>query len=143
GWVPFFTEPESERFTALATAAADILAYDAAGYHLVRIQADGTKTVIAGNGTRGSFGDGSWANGASFQCMGLALNGAGGIVLADPLNSRLAAIDSEGVINTVAGGPFDPANPLVRPIGLARGDDDSFYVADPGGNRVQQITAEG
>lgn len=74
------------------------------GTHLILKLARGTLTVIAGTGAGGLSGDGGPAARAElFAPHGLAVDGAGGLVIADTFNHRVRRIDRSGVITTIAG----------------------------------------
>ena len=118
-----------------------------------RIDTEGVITTIAGTGERGSGGDGGPATEAQFASpIGLALDGSGGLYVADIGNNRIRRIDAEGVITTIAGtgergsggdgGPATEAQ-FASPIGLALDGSGGLYVADIGNNRIRRIDAEG
>src|SRR5580698_8292740 len=63
-----------------------------------------TITTFAGNGTAGYSGDGGPAAQAEInRVVGLAIDGAGNIYLADQNNNRVRKVDTAGVITTFAG----------------------------------------
>ena len=69
-----------------------------------RLDADGTLTVVAGNGLPGFSGDGGPATAASLnQPAGFAVDGQGNLYIADVRNSRIRKVDTNGIITTVAG----------------------------------------
>ena len=85
------------------------------GSHTVRRarrNAGGSYTVssIAGNGTAGFAGDGSFASTALlYQPFGVAPDGSGGIYVADYQNCAVRRISAAGNISTVVGaGPLIP-----------------------------------
>jgi uncharacterized protein (TIGR03437 family) len=135
--------------------AADV-ALDAAGNldvsmgHIVEqiSLAGDSMTPLAGNGGFSFSGDGGDAllsvlNGP----VGLAwLNGA--LYIADQGNDRIRAVDSNGVMATVAGGAADmqdgvPAtqSSLGRPAGLASDLAGNLFLADSQDNRVRRLDA--
>jgi sugar lactone lactonase YvrE/cell division septation protein DedD len=146
GWSPTFPD-NSDRFGAIAQVDTDVIAYDEESYQLLRFAPDGTQTVIAGNGTKAFFGDGGPANGASFSCAGIVVDDQGQLLLSDPLNERIAVIDTSGVINTVIGGPFgDDGHQDARittPSGMVLANDGTLYVADQTNNDVYKIPPGG
>jgi uncharacterized protein (TIGR03437 family) len=77
--------------------------------------ADGTVTVLAGNGISGFFGDNGPATSAGLGedpgvcgVQGIAADSAGNVYIADGCNDRIRKV-SNGIITTVAGGGASPA----------------------------------
>src|SRR3990167_9172690 len=102
--------------------------------------AQGDITTIAGNGTVGPSGDGGPALDTSFgYTMGIALDSAGHLYIADYYNHRIRRVDAAtGIITTVAGtgteggdGDGGPATlaQLYYPTDVAVDGADNFYVA--------------
>lgn len=61
-------------------------------------------TTVAGNGTQGFSGDGGPATSASLSGpVGVALDGAGNLYIADRINDRIRKVNPAGIISTVAG----------------------------------------
>lgn len=79
---------------------------DAANNVVRKVSASsGIVTTVAGNGFPGFFGDGGPAARAALQNpVGLALDGAGNLYIADQGNNRIRKVTTAGVISTVAGG---------------------------------------
>jgi hypothetical protein len=146
GWSPLSSGTTTDRLGAVAMAGTDIIAYDEDTSQLLRIAPDTTTTVVAGNGTRAFYGDGGPADGATFSCAGMAIDGQGVLSFGDWLNGRIAVVDTNGVIDTLVGGPFgDDGHPDARislPSGMTVADG-SLYVADQGNSSVYKITADG
>jgi sugar lactone lactonase YvrE len=83
--------------------------------------------------------------------MGLALDPAGGILIADTGNHRLRKVNPEGVMTTIAGtgspgfneseANRDPlANNLNAPTDIEVAADHTIYFADSGNHRIRKIT---
>jgi uncharacterized protein (TIGR03437 family) len=69
-----------------------------------KVSADGTITLIAGNGTAAYSGDGGPATSAGlFEVDGLAVDKAGNVFITDSGNGRIRKVDTAGIITTVAG----------------------------------------
>jgi hypothetical protein len=113
----------------------------------VRKVSNGLITTVAGNGKRGSSGDGGPATNAELNSpSGLAVDAAGNIYIADRSN-RVREI-SNGVITTVAGngtsgfsgdgGPAVNAQ-LTSPSGVAVDAEGNLYITERG-NRIRQVS---
>jgi sugar lactone lactonase YvrE len=110
----------------------------------------GTITTIAGTGQRRFSGEGGPAAKAALnEPSALALDGRGGLYVADQSNNRVRRIDlATGIIVTVAGtgeagytGDGIPAVEagLAGPSGLAWGEDGTLYVADTFNGRIRAV----
>ncbi len=72
--------------------------------HMLKLEPDGTTSIIAGNGPDGFGGDKGQAGNASINTpQGIAVDAAGNIYFADLGNHRVRKIDTQGIINTIAG----------------------------------------
>jgi DNA-binding beta-propeller fold protein YncE len=75
--------------------------------HRVRYLACGSITTIAGSGASGFLGDGGRAIDAQLNDPnGMAIDAAGGVLIADTGNDRIRRLDRDGTITTIAGGGF-------------------------------------
>lgn len=75
-----------------------------------RIDANGTISTVAGDGTAGYAGDGGPARSARFADVGfLAAAPSGALFIGDAGNGRLRRMDPDGSVRTVAGGGTQPA----------------------------------
>ena len=84
--------------------SGNILVADTGNQRIRMIAPDGTTSVIAGTGTKGSFGDGRLATIASLSNPGsLAIDSAGNLYIADIGNDRVRRITSDGKIANYAG----------------------------------------
>jgi hypothetical protein len=112
--------------------------------------ATGVITTIAGNGGFGYSGDGGAATSATLSTpLGVAVDIAGDVYLADQLNSRVRKVDmTTGIIDTVAGnggftfsgdgGPATAAS-LSFPEGVAVDAVGDIYIADTQNFRVRKV----
>jgi uncharacterized protein (TIGR03437 family) len=124
------------------------------GNHTVRkIASSGIITTVAGTGIRGSTGDGGPATGARLNVpLGIALDGAGNIYVAECFNPRIRKISAAGVITTVAGngasgyggdgGPAVNAQ-LACPHGVAVDASGTLYIADTDNHRLRKVGPDG
>ena len=111
------------------------------------IAATGKVVAVAGNGQSGSSGNGGAATGAELNSpMGIALDAAGDIYIADTGNDVIRLVNAAGTINTVAGtldqsgtGTFPGAADallLNLPTGVASTTSGRLYVLDSGNSRA-------
>jgi sugar lactone lactonase YvrE len=120
---------------------------------ILRVDASGTLTSVAGTGEPGFGGDGGPATRASLDVpSGLALDADGNLYVSDTDNNRIRRIDSKGTITTLAGTgergfAGDQGNAaaaqLNAPADLEIDATGSLYVADQGNGRVRVINDKG
>jgi len=118
------------------------------GNNRVRKVSHGVITTVAGNGTAGFSGDNGPATSAQLDAMGVTVDSAGDLYLADTDNERIRKV-SNGVITTVAGigtfgfsgdnGPAASAQ-LNGPTGVAVDSAGNVYIADYSNNRIRVLT---
>ena len=85
--------------------AGNIFIPDAANHRVRKVAAGtGVITTVAGTGVAGATGDGGPAVSASLnQPLGVAVDAAGNLYIADQQNSRIRRVGTNGIISTVAG----------------------------------------
>ncbi len=120
---------------------------------VVRITPSGSLRVIAGNGIPGFSGDGGPATRASLSFpSALALDTAGNLYIADAGNYRIRRVNSDGIIETVAGtglqGTTGDGGPALNAAfddvrGLAVDAAGNIYVSDLGAHRIRRFSAGG
>ncbi len=99
-------------------SSGNIFVSDTGNNRVRKIATNGVITTIAGTGAAGFGGDGGPATQALLNFpVGLALDPAGNLYIADSQNWRIRKIDTSGVISTVAGGP-----PAQSPTAFDSGD---------------------
>ncbi len=120
-----------------------------------KVAADtGVITTVAGNGSGGFTGDGGPATEASIdEPMGVALDPAGNLYIADMSNARIRRVDAKtGIITTFAGGggygfAGDGGPATAAKLGLvsavAIGPAGDVYIADSSNNRVRKVSTSG
>ena len=126
-------------------------------FHRVRkVDASGTISTFAGNGTIGTAGDGGQAANAQLSGIsGLAADSAGNVYITERLSERIRKVSTNGIISTVIGGAL-PANFTGSDLGDGRTPTNSLlslpmgnigidalgviYLADTGHNRVRKVT---
>ena len=108
----------------------------------------GTTTTLAGTGTPG-FADGPGTTAQFNIPIGVVVDGAGNVYIADYNNHRIRRIDHAGTVTTLAGtgtpgfadGPGTTAQ-FNDPIGVALDAAGNVYVADDKNHRIRRITGE-
>ena len=113
----------------------------------------GIITTVAGNGSVGFSGDGGPAGNASFDNpVGVAVDDAGDLFIADAGNNRIRKVDSNGIITTVAGngsagfsgdGGSATNAACSYPVGVAVDDVGDLFIADAGNNRIREVDSNG
>ena len=140
---------------ALALDAAGNLIF-ADGYnHVVRkVTPAGIISTIAGNpSSAGYFGDGGPASASKINNpVGIAIDKAGNIFIADDHNNVIRKIDNSGTISTVVGnntvgfggdgGPASSAQ-LNLPIGIAFDTAGNLFIADARNNAIRKVSTLG
>jgi sugar lactone lactonase YvrE len=118
------------------------------GNKLVRKVSSGIITSVAGSGRGGFSGDNGPATSATMdQPLGIALDSAGNLFIADSLNNRVRMV-SHGVITTVAGngtggyagdnGPAVEAE-LMFPSAVTIDSAGNLYIADQQNQRIRRV----
>jgi hypothetical protein len=122
------------------------LAWDAEGGLLIgddgagrirRVAPDGTVSTLAGVADPLFTGDGGPALLASLPSIGgLALNGAGDLLVSDALHAVLREVSPAGIVSTLAwpSPGAAPSDTPTAPSGLALSPEGDLYVADPEGH---------
>ncbi len=130
-------------------SAGNLYISDSINFRVRKLTAQGIISTVAGNGNPLTSGDGGPALAAGIAPLGIAVDGAGNIFISQG-NSIIRKIDTNGNINTIAGGgpggfggdngPSTQAS-LLGPNGLTTDAAGNLYVADTGNNRVRKIAA--
>lgn len=138
-------------YAVAADDRGNVYVADATDHTIRKITPDGTVTTLAGNA--GSFGSSDGAGSAArFKGpLGIAIDGAGTLYVADTGNSLIRKISTTGVVTTVAGaagnnGSNDGTGTAARfsePNGIAADNAGNLYVADTANSTVRKITAAG
>jgi sugar lactone lactonase YvrE len=115
--------------------------------------AESVITTVAGNGVQGFSGDNGPAMAAQlFRPLGMEIDAAGNLYVADTHNHRIRKIRTDGRIISIAGtwvqgfsGDGGPATlaALAYPSGLALDAEGNLYIADRGNNRIRKVTPAG
>jgi hypothetical protein len=126
---------------------------DTDNHMVMRVRADGTLFVVAGNGRAGYSGDGGPAKEASLNTpRQIAFSRQGGLYIADMANQRVRRLGADGIITTVAGngargraaaGAAAVSSPLDYPHGVAMDSRGNFYVADHFNDQIRRVDTNG
>lgn len=113
------------------------------------VDGSGVITTIAGSGERRYDGDDRPALEVGLSPSGIALDGAGGLLIADTRNHRIRLVDLQaGTITTIAGvgrrgfagdGDLALGAELSSPWGVALSPLGDVYFTDSGNNRVRRV----
>ncbi|MBL9216656.1 MAG: hypothetical protein JNG83_14350 [Opitutaceae bacterium] len=108
-------------------------------------------STLAGRSGQTGTSDGAGTTASFNQPTGLAVDLAGGLVVSNTANGMIRSISSAGQVSTLAGssaarGNLDGAGATARfstPMGVARGPDGAFYLADAANHTIRKVTATG
>jgi sugar lactone lactonase YvrE len=122
---------------------------DTGNNRIRKLDATGQVTTVAGTGAAG-INDGV-ALGAMFDApIGIAVDKAGNLYVADTYNDRIRKITTDGQVTTLAGsgiaGYVDGQAEQSRfdtPCGIAVDEHGNVFVADTGNNAIRKITTQG
>lgn len=129
--------------------AGSLYVSDYPACQVLKVDADGTTTVVAGSGRRDSSGDGGPAVDAGIVPSALAVDSEGNVYITDYLGHRVRRVSTAGVISTVAGNGStefsgDGGQAVaagMSPQGIAVDRAGNLYIADD--NRVRKVSTEG
>ena len=137
---------------ALGLSISGVLYVGDTSLHTIqKIEPSGQVSPFAGSKGQTGTTDGPGPSALFNQPGGLAVTAAGGLVVADTANGTIRSITPSGVVTTLAGsssnrGGTDGVGSAALfsvPVGIARGPDGAFYVADSTNHTIRKITADG
>jgi uncharacterized protein (TIGR03437 family) len=131
-------------------SVGNVYVADTANHVIRELSPSGSASIVAGTGTPGFSGDGGLATAAQLSYpMGLAMDIAGNLWIADSGNNRIRFIDPSGLIQTAAGNGFAgflgdngaaAGAELSGPTTLVCDLLGNIYVADSGNRRVRMLS---
>ena len=134
-------------------AGGTVYIADSGNHRVLRLPSSGALQTFAGNGSKGSAGDGGPARLAQLNApSACASDTAGNLYVADTNNHAIRRVSTTGVIATVAGGLGEggsgdegpaAAARLSQPRGVAVDDNGDIYIADTGNHRIRMVTPDG
>ncbi len=134
--------------------AGNIYIADAGDNRIRKVNTSGIITTVAGDGAAGAYGgDGGAATLAKLNGpVGVAVDHAGNIYIADEGNSRIRKVNAIGVISTFAGsatagysgdGSIAIASKLQNPADVTVDAIGNVYIADNGNNAIRMVDTFG
>lgn len=138
--------------TLVLDSSGNLYISDVDNLRIRRVTPAGIISTVAGNGLPGSSGDGGPAVNASLSSMlGLALDNAGNLYIADAGNRRVRKVTPAGIISTIAGtgvqgfsgdgGPATSAQ-LNTPASVLFSAG-NLYISDSSNQRIRRISSDG
>ena len=134
-------------------SAGNVFIADTANNVIRKVSTSGIITTWAGTGVADYSGDGGPATNAMINApLGLALDNAGNLLVADAGNQRVRLIGPTGIISTLAGngsaafagdGGAATNASLSDPTGVAVDKAGNVYIADFDNSRVRQVATNG
>jgi sugar lactone lactonase YvrE len=126
-------------------SAGNIYVADFSNNRIRKVSPDGYVTTLAGSGMAG-FTDGQGAMAQFNEPVGVAVDSAGNVYVADQFNDRIRKISPDGNVSTLAGdgteGYADGQGTTARfntPMGVAVDSAGNIYVADSNNNRIRKL----
>jgi len=153
--IPANTARLNDPYALAVDAAGNVYITEESGNRIRKVNAaTGIITTVAGTGILGYNGDGILATAAWInQPLGVAVDGAGNIYIADSANERIRKVDAATQkIFTVAGtgvwGYSGDGGPAVSarvnyPHGIAVDRTGNLYICDNQNNRIRKVVASG
>ena len=134
-------------------AAGNLYIADTSNQRIRKVDTSGNISTVAGNGTASYSGDGGAATSASLSApLGVAVDSAGNLYIADSGNNRIRKVDLSGNISTVAGNGMPIYNGdniaatsarLYYPYDVAVDGAGDLYIADTSNQRIRKVDTSG
>jgi sugar lactone lactonase YvrE len=122
-------------------AAGNLFIADPFGNRITKFTSTGTLSAFWGTGNQGFSGDGGFAAGAELAFpLGVAMDAAGNLFIADSGNGRIRKVTPAGIISTVVG-PETSGSSRITPNDVAVDAAGNLFIADIVG-RIHKVTFE-
>jgi sugar lactone lactonase YvrE len=130
-------------------AAGNLYVADTGNHAIRKVSPDGQVSTLAGTGTPG-YRDGPGAQAQFNGPIGVAVDAAGRVLVADTYNDRIRAIAADGQVSTLAGGalPGDADGPADQarfdtPCALAVDAQGQVWIADTRNDALRRLDPQG
>ncbi|OYU82868.1 MAG: hypothetical protein CFE24_13825, partial [Flavobacterium sp. BFFFF2] len=130
-------------------SSGNLFVADFSNHKIRKISPTGTTSTFAGSGSTGSA-DGTGTAASFYDPVGIDMDAAGNLYIADKSNQKIRKITSAGVVSTFAGsgviGAADGARNVASfkyPQGVAIDRLGQIYVADGSNNLIRKISTSG
>ena len=143
----------AEPSSVFVDGAGNIYIADRSNDRIRKVSTSGVISTVAGNGTNGYGGDGGLATSALLNSpVGIALDGAGNMYIADNGNHVIRKVNANGIISTVAGnniqgndgdGGLATNASMTYPNGVAVDGSGNFYIADNTNLIIRKVNTSG
>jgi len=132
-------------------SAGNVYVADFGNSTIRKVTSSGVVTTLAGSGEQSGSVDVTGSTARFNYPVGMAVDRAGTVYVADSGNNTIREVTSNGVVTTLAGsagqsGSADGTNSLARfsnPFGAAVDTAGNVYVADTGNNTIRKVTSGG
>lgn len=129
--------------------AGDVIVADTGANAIRKISHEGVVAILAGDGTAG-FRDGAAGQARFNGPIGVAVDKAGNVYVADTYNDRIRLITPDGQVKTLAGGSAPGfadgqgvSAAFDTPCGLALDRTGALLIADTGNDAIRRLDKDG
>ncbi|MES2695083.1 MAG: hypothetical protein V4773_16540, partial [Verrucomicrobiota bacterium] len=132
-------------------SAKNIYVTDTVNHTIRKITPGRVVSTLAGTAGQRGAADGTGAAARFASPIGIGVDSAGNVYVADSQNFTIRKITAAGVVSTFAGTPFQPGSAdgtgaaarFLLPYGIAVDSAGNVYVADSGNHIIRKITPAG